>query len=116
MSGLPPLLRNRAAESEAWACPLTADWRVRACLQIRHPAWRAVCDTDSDGHCAPSDCAPTDAATFPGALDECGDAKDSDCSGADGIAEICGDGVDQDCDTVDLVCAQPVEPILPGGV
>ena len=68
-------------------------------------------DSDADGWCARSidgsaaDCDDDDAATFPGAPEEC-DGVNNACDGADPTAELDtdGDGVrrcDDDCDDLD---------------
>ncbi len=64
----------------------------------------ACTDADGDGVCVEDgDCDDTDAATYPGAVEACGDQKDQSCDGA--VDEGCEGCVDQDgdgyCATVD---------------
>ena len=63
---------------------------------------RAEADSDQDGSPDSLDCAPLDAAIYPGAADPCGDSLDQDCDGLDSL-DCDGDGVlpPLDCDDAD---------------
>ena len=97
-------------------------------------------DDDGDGYTEnEGDCDDSDATTYPGAIEICGDGIDQDCNGSDltcaedidndsdgytenegdcndndssiypGAPEICGDGIDQDCNGSDLTCPGDID-------
>ncbi|MEK7705369.1 MAG: putative metal-binding motif-containing protein [Myxococcota bacterium] len=50
-------------------------------------------DADRDGYSTVADCDDSDAASYPGATEVCGDGVDQDCDGADAACPSCGDAV-----------------------
>ena len=55
---------------------------MRAWLDCRAAPGNAV-DADGDGRPFCMDCKDTDATTYPGAVEICGDGRDQDCDGTD---------------------------------
>lgn len=72
-------------------------------------------DVDGDGFVPPSDCGESDPASFPGAVERCGDGIDQDCFGGDlkceDIADVDGDGYANSID-----CHPDNKDIYPGAV